>query len=183
VHASGRPLFDLGAPDRGAGLEHLAEDGDNTALGRAMEQLASAGSVGAAGVFDVPAGAAAKGPADAGHAYVLEVSAIPGDRLSFATMFGMSNDWVFSTVPDGVPLFDGATPRRGDITDQIRIYDVGTEVDQELAIGPDTGPQQAAPNTGAADADARVREVTPAIYPRTAADHLVVTIDPQTPSP
>ncbi len=179
VHRDPEPLYALGLPDRGQGLEHLAEDGNNTALGAAMTDLAAAGTVASAGVFDMPAGATAKSAATPGHEFVLEVSALPGDHLSFATMFGVSDDWVFATRPEGIALFapDG-TPNTGDVSDAIGIYDVGTEVDEELAIGPDTGPQQPAPNTGAADANTLVREVSSAVYGMPASAHLRVTLEP-----
>jgi hypothetical protein len=102
------------------------------------------------------------------------VTGVPGDHVSFASMFGMSNDWFFATRPEGIALFDAQDrPYRGDASDAIAIYDAGTEIDQELAIGPDTGPQQPAPNTGAPDPIAQVREL-----PMPASAHLRVTLEP-----
>ena len=115
----------------------------------------------------MPVGSGVKAPAKPGEAFELSVAAMPGDHVSFATMFGMSDDWFFATVPAGIALFDDAgKPMVGDVTDRIAIYDAGTEIDQEPAIGPDTGPQQAGPDTGALDPVRQVREVPAAIVRR-----------------
>lgn len=173
IHKAPEPLYALGLVDRGMGLEHLAEDGNNTVIGSAMAGLAAAGTVASAGVFDIPDGAQAKGPAVPGTGFTVEITGSPGDHVSFATMFGMSNDWIFATQPQGIALFDaGGSPFTGDVSEQLRIYDVGTEVDEEPAIGPDTAPQQPAPNTGANDADNLVREVATARYGMPASAHL-----------
>jgi cytochrome c1 len=176
VHRDPAPLFTAGVADAGRGLERIAEDGNPTDLAAAV----AAAFPGASGVFTTPTGAAAAGPATPGNAYTFEVTAEPGDRLSLVTMFGWSNDWVFATHPDGIALFaaDG-TPASGDLSAELGIYDAGTEVDQELAIGPDTAPQQAAPDTGAADAMDLVRAVSADRYPVPASAHLRLTLTPQ----
>lgn len=96
VHASGEPLYSIGQPDRGMGLEQLAESGNGMPLAAAVP-----GSM----VINMPTGAASAGPALPGQSYQLTVTGKPGDRLSFATMFGMSDDWFFGTPADGLPLF------------------------------------------------------------------------------
>jgi hypothetical protein len=94
-------------------------------------------------------------------------------------MFGMSNDWFFATHSEGIALFDAdGEPRRGDVSSSIAIYDVGSELDQEPAIGPDTGPQQAAPDTGAADPIDQVREVPTSVHGFPATAHLRITLEP-----
>lgn len=177
LHTADEPLYSLGLADRGQGLERLAEDGNNGALLDAMTGVAAAGGLADTGAFDMPVGATAKAPAAPGDAFELTVSGVPGDHLSFATMFGMSDDWFFATAPGGIALFDHAgMPNLGDVTDLVGIYDAGTEVDQEPAIGPDTGPQQAQPNTGALDPIRQVRLVPPSIYGVPASAHLRVTL-------
>jgi hypothetical protein len=173
VHRDPEPLYALGVADRGDGLEQLAEAGDNTVLSASTARAA----VSAIGAFDMPVGAAAKAPAIPGGAFEISVSGVPGDRISFASMFGMSDDWFFASAPEGIALFDAdGTAVNGEVTDQIRIYDAGTEIDEELAIGPDTGPQQAMPDQGAADPIRLVREAN---YPVAASSHLRVTLVPQ----
>jgi hypothetical protein len=180
VHRDPEPLYALGLPDLGLGLERLAEDGNAAVLHDAVGGNARTMGLLSTGAFDTPAGKPQRGPVRPGDAYELTVSGLPGDHVSFATMFGMSNDWFFATRPDGIALFsaEGAA-RRGDVTGEIAIYDAGTELDQELAIGPDTGPQQAGPDTGAPDPVDQVREVPAAAHGFPASAHLRVTLEPQ----
>lgn len=180
VHRDPEPLYALGLADLGLGLEHLAEDGNGAALRDAIAASASLMGLSETGGFDTPVGKAGRAPARPGDAYELMVSGVPGDHVSFVTMFGMSNDWFFATRPAGIALFtaEGAA-RRGDVTGEIGIFDAGTELDQELAIGADTGPQQAGPNTGAPDPVAQVREVPAAAHGLPASAHLRVTLEPQ----
>jgi hypothetical protein len=58
----------------------------------------------------------------------------------------------------------------------LHLYDAGTELSEEPGIGPNTGPQQAAANTGLADTDKNVREVLSAEYAPGAASHLKLTL-------
>jgi hypothetical protein len=177
MHRASTPLYDLGAADVGAGLERLAENGDPDPLAAAMATPRE-GLV-AYGVLTTPVGAAMPGAARPGAAFEGEISALPGDRLSFATMFGMSNDWFFATDPDGIELFtaDGA-PMSGDVTHMVNIYDTGTELDEEIGIGPNTGPQQATFDSGIADPIRQVRAVG-SRYPFPASTHLRVTLTPR----
>jgi hypothetical protein len=170
VHATGEPLFSVGLPDRGQGLEPIAEAGNTAPLAAAIP-----GSV----AITMPVGAAAPGPALPGESYQLSLTANPGDRLSLVTMFGMSNDWFFGTPAGGLPLFgaDGA-PVAGDVTGMFSLFDAGTELDEELGIGPDTGPQQLMPDQGPADPIRQVREVSAAEYGLPPSAHIHVTLMP-----
>ncbi len=170
VHDAGEPLYSLGQPDRGQGLEALAESGNTATL---------AMSVAGSQVVNTPVGASMPGPAVPGQAFEFTITAKPGDRLSFATMFGMSNDWLFGTAPKGLPLFDHKDrPVRGDVTSLVALFDAGTEVNQEPAIGPDTGPQQTMPNQGALDPMPEVRNLMPPAYGHPVSAHLRVTLTP-----
>lgn len=83
---------------------------------------------------------------------------------------------VFNT-PEGVDLFNAAgEPLTGDMSTELRLYDVGTELSEEPGVGPHIGPQQSAPNTGRADTDVKVREVTAATYATPVTQHLKLTI-------
>jgi len=180
VHASPEPLYSLGQADRGQGLEHQAEDGNNAPLLEAMNGVAAQGAIALAGSFDMPVGATSKSAATPGNAFEVDISGMPGDHVSFVTMFGMSDDWFFATEPEGIALFDDqGNPVAGEVSEHVGIYDAGTEIDEPLAIGPDTGPQQPAPNTGAADPVKLVREVGAARYGVPASSHLRVTLTPQ----
>ena len=162
----GATLFVSGSPDTGEGLEGLAEDGDAGPL---------AESTGAT-VFAVPEGATDPGPLFPGSSYTVEIEAPVGAHLSLATMLVQSNDWFFSLGGAGVPLFaaDGS-PISGDITDQVALYDSGTEIDQTPGVGADQAPRQAGPDTGADDPDTSIRTVDLGSI----ADYVQVTITPQ----
>ena len=170
LHRSGKPLFSEGDDDRGLGLQNIAEQGDVSVLAESLSQALPDGASSFA-VFNTPVGATGPGPIRPGDSYELEVIAVPGDRLSFAAMYGASNDWIFATPDDGIELFSGSTPRSGDVTGEIGLWDVGTELSEQPAVGPHIG----APR-GAADPDTRVRLVPSSDYPASVADHIHVTI-------
>ena len=112
------------------------------------------------GAFDTPVGEAAPGPAPSGAAYEATFVAGAGDRLHFATMFVQSNDLFYAPDGDGLALFDGGAPVTGDVTDQIMLWDAGTEADEEPGVGANQAPRQGGADTGDADADNTVRLAT-----------------------
>ena len=146
-------FFAAGEPDRGEGLEALAEDGNPGVLVESIRGMMSGNMAGfEIGIFDTPAGASDPGPVGAGAAYEFTVNAYEGQYLTFATMFVQSNDWFFAPVPGGVALFDAdGHPISGDITDLVVLWNAGTEVDQVPGEGPDQAPRQSGPNTGEAE--------------------------------
>jgi hypothetical protein len=146
VFTTGEPLFSPGEPDRGLGLESLAEDGNPAELDKSLGDYMS---VVTHGVFTTPVGGSAAGPLASGGAYEFSFSASEGDRLNLATMFVQSNDLFYSFSTEGVELFtmDGE-PISGEITAQLTLWDAGTEVNQEPGIGSHQAPRQAGPNTG-----------------------------------
>jgi hypothetical protein len=156
-------LFVSGQTDFGQGLEALAEDGDPSGLSSAV---ASRGDVASSGAFNTPEGAAGPAPAFPGDAYVFRITAMPGDRLSFATMFVQSNDLFFAPVEAGIALFDsGGMAEAGDMTDMILLWDAGTEVNEEPGIGLNQAPRQSGANTGG-DEGGAVRQVSDGyVYP------------------
>ncbi len=135
------------------------------------------------GVFNKPIGIAQPGPATPGNGFEFWVHADPGDRLAFTTMFGQSNDWFFGPDEKGIALYDASGKAvSGDFSSAIKLWDAGTEVDEEPGQGPNQGPRQPKPNTGA-DEHGNVREVTAANEPTlklipNAADYLKLTITP-----
>jgi hypothetical protein len=128
------------------------------------------------GVFNTPVGAAEPGPIFPTDAYEFTFGANPGDKLSFATMFVQSNDLFYAPDGGGIALFNGMTPVEGDVTDQIHLYDAGTEMNQEPGVGMDQAPRQSGADTGAADADANVRVVNDMYTYPAAADVIAVTL-------
>ena len=110
----------------------------------------------ASGHFAVPVGAMEPGPLLPGNTYAFEFEAGPGSYLSFATMMVHSNDLFYAPGPMGIALWEDHEQKTGDITDQIQLWDAGTEMNQEPGEGPDQ-PLQGGPGTGEADPDNTVR--------------------------
>ncbi len=148
LHTAGSmPLFTSGEADYGDGIEHVAEDGNPVALGASLPDLSGflAGDV-----FNMPVGSDTPGPITPGKQYMFTFQASPGDALSFATMLGATNDVFFAPEQTGIALFDAkGKPLNGDVSDQISLWDAGTEANEEPAIGPNTATNQLAPDTGA----------------------------------
>ncbi len=142
VHKAGRnPLVE---PRNAAStaLESLAEDGDPSGFPALIK---------GAKVFNTPVGASAPGPLLPGGKYQFEFVAKPGYELSLATMFVQSNDWFYSTVLDtkSIALFDMAgQPLAQDASNQLKLWESKTEVDEEPGTGANQAPRQSGPNTG-----------------------------------
>ena len=164
----GTPLFIDGQPDRGAGLEALAEDGNPAELAANLPRNS--------GTFTTPVGADGPGPLTPGNAYEFTFVARPGDRLSFATMYVQSNDLFLAPGDTGIALFtNDRQPISGDITAQIGLWDAGTEVNEEPGVGANQAPRQAGANTGA-DEGGTVRLVDDGFTYPAVADIVRITI-------
>lgn len=223
VHAGSNPLFTVGEPDRGEGLEGLAEDGTVSALTAAVEErsgltsliapgvyathsggpllfrageaasaglesmaedghpmtlateVEAAGGFLDAGVFAVPVGADGPAPVGPGQAYEFEVIATPGDHLSFVTMFVQSNDLFYAPPAEGIDLFPNGVALEGDITDQIMLWDAGTEVNEKPGLGVYQAPRQPGPDSGPAE-DGLVNILDPCFTYPDLSDVLRVTL-------
>ena len=144
------PFFTEGKPARKNGLEMQAEDGDPAGLISSLEAMHHSSNL--HGVFNTPIGAMAAGPIRPGDSFEFTVTAMPGMKFFLTQMFGQSNDWFYAPGPNGIALFDAkGNPISGDITDQLYLWDAGTEKDEELGVGPNQGPRQKGPNTGEAE--------------------------------
>jgi len=75
---------------------------------------------------------------------------LPGavTKLSLVTMFVQSNDLFFAPGEEGITLFNGGNRVTGNVTDQIDLWDAGTEVNEEPGSGPNQAPRQSGPDTG-----------------------------------
>ena len=181
VHDQPAPLFTVEESDRGDGLEALAEDGDpSPSIFQSFAAvLAEQDGVESSGVFSVPSGETDSAPIAPGEAYEFEITASPGESLSFATMFVPSNDLFFAFGEDGIALFDEAgTPISGDVTDQVILWDAGTEVNQQPGAGPDQPERQEVADTGE-DEDGVVAQVNDRFLYPDVADVIYVTITPE----
>ena len=178
VHTNRGPLFTSGQPDRGKGLEALAEDGPTGPLEKSLKGQAGIVHVGST---DTPIGASSPGDIWPGQAFEFKITAKPGERLTIATMFAQSNDLFYAPREDGIALFDASgNPIRGDITSQILLWDAGTEVNEEPGLGPNQAALQAGPNTGSAEHGVvrPITEVKDGFHYPTVPEVLRVTITP-----
>ncbi len=101
------------------------------------------------GVAAIPVDADGAGPALPGGAYEFDIEAQPGDTLTFATMLAQSNDLFFAPDEEGIALYDlDGEPVSGDVSDQVDLWDAGTEVNQPIGEGDQQAPRQAGPDTG-----------------------------------
>jgi hypothetical protein len=66
-----------------------------------------------------------------GESVTIHFSAAKGEALSFATMYGWSNDLFFAPENPGILVYqpDG-TPIEGDVSSQIKLWDNGTRLNQ-----------------------------------------------------
>jgi len=193
VHTDTNPVFTEGEP-ASIGLEAQAEAGPPTGFeGQPglINELGDTEGVVTAGAFtpentvedpNDPTGEVPGAPPIApGGAYEFEVEATQGQHLSFATMFVPSNDLFFSPGSEGIALWDGDEPVSGDVTDEVTLWDAGTETNQEPGFGSDQAPAQSGPDQGE-DEGGVVRPVSEVDdgfdYPATS-DAVRVTVTPQ----
>jgi len=91
-----------------------------------------------AGAKFIPDGAETAGPAFPGHSFSFWFHAGPNHKLSFATMYGLSNDGFYAPGQGGISVYDGDFPgtvMERDITSDLMLWDAGTQVNQ--MPGPD----------------------------------------------
>lgn len=66
-----------------------------------------------------------------GTSVSIRFSAAKGQALSFTTMYGWSNDLFFAPANPGIALYkDDGTPIEGDVSQQVRLWDNGTRINQ-----------------------------------------------------
>jgi hypothetical protein len=106
------------------------------------------------------------------------VSAKPGDRLSFATMFVQSNDKFYAPEKGGISLFDeGGAAVSGDFTASVRLFDAGTELDEQPGSGAHQAPRQNGPNNGPTETSVVRNADDGFVYPLVG-DVLRITVKP-----
>ena len=168
------PLFTEGKAAPANGLEMQAEDGDPAGLVKSLVAMHHASNL--HGVFNTPVGAMGAGPIRPGDSYEYSFTGMPGMKLFTTMMFGQSNDWFYAPDAKGISLFDAkGNPVSGDVTDKLILWNAGTEVDEEIGIGPNQGPRQKGPNTGATE-NGVVRRVQDARFTEKNTEFFRVTI-------
>ena len=124
-HKGDKPIFKEDKTEYGEGLESLAEMGDPSGV---YESLMEEGYI--AGVYNTKVISTEGGPLMYGEMYSFTFEAHVGDYLSFASMLGKSNDLFFAPGENGIKLFEGTMPVTGDLTNQVLLWDAGTEVNE-----------------------------------------------------
>jgi len=175
VHGADDPLFTVGSPDRGEGLEAIAEDGAPGMLATSLRDDALL----TIGAFAVPVGASGPGPLLPGGSYEFTIASGPTGKLSLATMFVQSNDLFYAPDGMGIALFDTAgVPITGDITDQVTLWDAGTELNEIPGIGVNQAPRQSGPNVGMQDTSNIIRLVNDGFMYPADSSAIRITITP-----
>lgn len=121
-----------------------------------IENVVAPSALFQSGSFAAPVGGSDPAPLFPGDAYEFTVNAGPnvtpgdgGTRLSFATMFVQSNDLFLAPDESGIELYDSSGNPIGagssiDVTDQVLLWDAGTEVND--ITGSDSQKPQQAPD-------------------------------------
>lgn len=66
-----------------------------------------------------------------GESVSFQFSAAKGQYISFATMYGWSNDLFFAPANPGLKVYqDNGSPIEGDVSSQVRLWDNGTRINQ-----------------------------------------------------
>jgi len=169
-------LFTEGKP-ASKGLESQAEDGDPSGLAGWL--LMTSHHASSLHVFNTPKGMMGPGPIRPGDSYEFSFTASPGMKLWITMMNGQSNDEFYAPDENGIALFDKKSmPLSGDITAKLILWDAGTEVNEELGIGPNQGPRQKGMNTGVDEHGVVTRAKSEAIYTKNG-ELFRVTITPE----
>ena len=146
VHGPSFALVVDGEPAGLDGLEALAEDGDPTKVDATLGTMDTVAAAEHLEFEDMSTYEAA--PMGPGASAAISLTVNDWQHVTVAFMFGQSNDIIIAGL--GMVLFDGdGDPIYGDVTSELRYYDMGTEVNQEPGVGSDQAPRQAAPATGA----------------------------------
>lgn len=135
VHQAGNPIFTNGEKDRKQGLEILAEYGNPSNLHDTLKNNEDFSEI---GIFNNPVGNNVLnlgGKLASGDKYVFSFEAKPGDYLSIASMLVETNDLFFAFADGGLELFPNEIPVSGEVTDQIQLWDAGTEVNEFPGAG------------------------------------------------
>jgi len=171
------PLYVVGQPDFGDGLEAIAEDGDPSQLASTLENKAG---IAESGIFNSPEGSGEAGPIGPGESYSFTITAEPGQLLSIATMFVQSNDWFYGFREEGIPLFDQNLPIDEEVTSRLELFDAGTEEEEYPGAGLTQVIRQDNPDSGPADDNSTLRIVTNAPNNVPSLEKVInVTITPQ----
>lgn len=99
-----------------------------------------------------------------GESVSFRFSAAVGQAVTFATMYGFSNDLFFAPANPGILLYDeNGQPVEGDVSDQLKLWDNGTRVNQVPGPAVDhPGVAESNPIAKVGDTDAQGNTYLPA---------------------
>lgn len=164
IHNSSWALLREAEPLLHPELENLAELGDAQPLINALDVRPLPEGVSGVGFFGNTSVGGGYSPIMPGDTVTLQIDAAPGQLLSFAVMLGISNDTLLSTEAGGIELFDDAGQLIEGERTEIFFFDMGTEVNEDLAIGENQ--PASANNVDAGEAEnGTVQKVTDPNYP------------------
>jgi len=152
-------LFYIGSLATNA-MESLAEDGDPS---------------GFTDTFDTPVGASGPDVLAPGQSYTFQISATSGDYFSMASKLMETNDWYVGTQI--IPLFQNNKPLTGIITNNFKVYDAGTEIDEYPQLGPNQAPRQPGNNEGPSEDAMLDKEVDESFKIPEISDMIKVTLE------
>ncbi len=135
AHQASHPIFTNGEQDREQGLEILAEYGNPETLFNTLKNRNDLTDV---GIFNDPVGnniLNLGGKLIPGDKYVFAFEAEIGDYLSIANMLVETNDLFFAFEDTGLELFPNGQPINGEVTNQIQLWDAGTEANEFPGAG------------------------------------------------
>jgi len=135
VHKIGNPIFTNGEKDREQGLEVLAEYGNPEDLFDVLRRDTTFSEV---AVFNDPVGnniLNLGGKLIQGDKYEFSFNANDGDYLSIANMLVETNDLFFAFDAGGLELFPNGQVINGDVTNQLQLWDAGTEANEFPGAG------------------------------------------------
>ncbi len=150
------PLYTIGEKDRGQGLADLAQKGDASVLEEMLKKQAGVKHVYVAAASQTTVLLPMIGDM-AGGSIEQKIQFGKGDKITFATMFGYSNDWFYSFGSEGV-----MADAKGDQTSLVKLLDNGTAQNQFPGAGNSQGAFGGAPQTPESNP---IREVGTEMYP------------------
>ena len=149
-------LFSCGDDDGGDSMQ------EPSTFTVTIENVGSAYPFYQGGIFNTPVGASDPAPLLPGEDDMYQFTFhagnpyLPGTplKVSFATMLVASNDLFFAPKGTGISLYDdNGDPITGDVTDQIYLWDAGTEVNRMPGSTDQPGPNNDPTGTGTSESE------------------------------
>ncbi len=146
------PIFTAGQTAADNGLEAAAEDAN---LQKLLDTLQITDGVNLIGLAQTPTDSTEGGALLSGKTFRFVISSQQSSRLFFISTFLQGNDLFIGTPDTGIELFDAdGRAITADITNQLTLFDAGTEVNETPGSGPNQVVRQTGENAGALESKA-----------------------------